>query len=544
MGIAKLIKEVREYGDFEFYPTLESDIALIKNHIDSLRFDMAYSILDIGVGDGRVLNALAHKHGEKYAMEKSLPLIRALPADIMIVGTDFMAQTLVDIDCNIIFNNPPFSQYAEFACKIIAESLAPDVYLILPSRWKNNASISEALERRNATYTILGSSDYSAADRAARCTVDVIHISLSQYRSYARGRATVDVDPFATWFADNFNIDAIGSAARKAASLKTKVKEENFEIVAGGDLISTLVNHYDASLEKLIETYKGLERVDGCILDELNVSIDSIYAAIKLRIKSLKNKYWKELFSRFSPITDKLCSATREDMQTLLMKNVNVDFTRENAYAIAEWAIKNVNKYIDSQLISVYESLIGECNITLYKSNQRTFSKSEWQYNRKPSGLDRFALDYRIVTSSYSNFGGYSFERVNGFSKSSASKIDDLITIAHNLGFDTAGMERSSTVEEWQPGKLRTFHYYDHTADKKVVLFTARPYLNGNIHFKFNQAYIARLNVEFGRLKGWISTPAEAKDEISGVDLDCAKQAFRSNYKVNNNAMKLLSSIN
>lgn len=329
-------------------------------------------------------------------------------------------------------------------------------------------------------------------------------------------------------------IDAQGSAARKAEELKKKADPRSFEILAGGDLISTLVNHYDASLNRFIDTYKGLEHVECSILDELYVSIDSIYAAIKLRIKSLKNKYWKELFNRFSPITDKLCSSTRKDMQQLLMKNVNVDFTRENAYAIAEWAVKNVNKYIDTQLVSVYENLISESNIILYKSNQRTFGRSEWQYSRKPSGLDRFSLDLRIVTStSFGNFSGYSFDRINGLSNPSANRVDDLITIAHNLGFDTAGQERASSVEEWQPGQLRTFHYYDHTAENKVVLFTARPYLNGNVHFKINQGFIARLNVEFGRLKGWINSPEQASEEIDGVDIECAKHAFKSNLKFN-----------
>lgn len=532
MGIAKLIKEVREYGDFEFYPTLESDIALIKNHIVGLDFDGSYSVLDIGVGDGRVLNALAHKHGEKYAMEKSLPLIRALPADIMIVGTDFMVQTLLDISCEITYCNPPFSQFSEFACKIISESLSPDVYLILPTRWRDNQNITDALTRRKATFTILGTSDYRSADRPARCVVDVIHVSLSRHSTSRWRRSTVDVDPFEAWFLDNFNIDAEGSAARKADSLKPHVKPNDFDLIAGGDLISTLVSHYDASLSGLIETYKGLEYVDGTILDELNVSLTSIYSAIKLKIKSLKNKYWKELFNRFRPITDKLCCSTREEMQKLLMKNVNVDFTRENSYAIAEWAVKNVNKYINSQLISVYEGLISECNVFLYKSNERTFGKSDWAYNKKPSGLDRFALDYRIVTRSYSNFSGYSFERINGLSIQTANKVDDLITIAQNLGFDTADQERSSTVEPWEPGKLRLFHYFDHTAKKKVILFTVRAYLNGNIHIKFNQGFIARLNVEFGRLRGWINTPEQAADEIQGVDIDCAKRAFHSNQQI------------
>ena len=88
------------------------------------------------------------------------------------------------------------------------------------------------------------------------------------------------------------------------------------------------------------------------------------------------------------------------------------------------------------------------------------------------------------------------------------------------MGFDTLGQERASTVEEWEPGKLRTFHYFDHTAQKKVVLFTARAYQNGNIHRKINQGFIARLNVEFGRLRGWINTPEQAAEEIDGVDID------------------------
>lgn len=113
-----------------------------------------------------------------------------------------------------------------------------------------------------------------------------------------------------------------------------------------------------------------------------------------------------------------------------------------------------------------------------------------------------------------------------------ANKVDDLITIAQNLGFDTADQERSSTVESWEPGKLRLFHYFDHTAKKKVILFTVRAYLNGNIHIKFNQGFIARLNVEFGRLRGWINTPEQAADEIQGVDIDCAKRAFHSNQQI------------
>lgn len=531
MGIAKLINEVKQFGDYEFYPTEKAQIDVIKNRIEEMNFNFSYSVLDIGAGDGRVLNQIAHRGGDKYAIEKSLPLLHSLSPDVFVVGTEFMEQTLLDIDVNITFCNPPFKQFSEFATKIINESMSPDIFLILPKRWKEDESIKQALKRRKAETFVLGEYDYLKADRPARCKVNVIHIQLSQYHRRYYDQCA-DIDPFQCWFYDNFDIDAVGKAARKSEELNQSPEKENLDLLAGGDLINSLVEHYDASMQRLIDTFKGLEKVDGKILDELNVSLNSICGALKARIKSLKNSYWQQFFNRFEPITNKLCTETRREMQSLLMQNVNVDFTRENAYAIAEWAVKNVNKYIDSQLISTFEKLVSESSIVLYKSNKRTFGNSDWRYNSRPEGLDRFALDHRIVKQNYKNFSSYSSDLTNGLANSTADFINDLITIAYNLGYDITGMERAESVEAWEPGKMRTFHYYDHTTEKKVVLFTARAYLKGTLHIKMNQGFIARLNVEFGKLKGWVSSPKEAAEEIKGVDLDLAKKAFSSSMKI------------
>jgi len=41
-----------------------------------------------------------------------------------------------------------------------------------------------------------------------------------------------------------------------------------------------------------------------------------------------------------------------------------------------------------------------------------------------------------------------------------------------------------------------------------------RAYMNGNLHIKFNQAFMLALNVEIGRLQGWIHNAQHAAEEM------------------------------
>ena len=65
---------------------------------------------------------------------------------IFIVGTDFHAQTLIDKRCDIIFINPPYSEFKVWANKIIREGNADVAYMILPVRWKEDASIQASIK--------------------------------------------------------------------------------------------------------------------------------------------------------------------------------------------------------------------------------------------------------------------------------------------------------------------------------------------------------------------------------------------------------------
>jgi len=99
----RLLMVVQEQGvDQEWYPTCEKQIACIKADIlkeqekTYRRFDkngIQLSILDCGAGDGRTLVALTD--GPRYAIENCMPLVHAMDQSIMVIGSDFLGQSLL-----------------------------------------------------------------------------------------------------------------------------------------------------------------------------------------------------------------------------------------------------------------------------------------------------------------------------------------------------------------------------------------------------------------------------------------------------------------
>lgn len=92
-----LVKQIKETdSDFQWYPTTNQILSSIKSDIDqlieNLDLEQSPSILDCGAGDGRSLTFLTK--GDKYAIEKSKPLITAMDSSIFVIGADFHQQTL------------------------------------------------------------------------------------------------------------------------------------------------------------------------------------------------------------------------------------------------------------------------------------------------------------------------------------------------------------------------------------------------------------------------------------------------------------------
>jgi hypothetical protein len=206
------------------------------------------------------------------------------------------------------------------------------------------------------------------------------------------------------------------------------------------------------------------------------------------------------------------------------------------------WVIRNANYYYDQQLIDLVETMVRKANVSLYKSNKRTFMDEEWRYGwyeKPPEGISHYQLEYRIVLE---HMGGivtsqwsYEKDRYHGITEKTYNFINDVLVIARNLGFSSPDEANSF---QWEANKANDFKL-----SKGGTLMSVRAFKNGNIHIKFDQAFMRRLNVEFGRLKGWVKDWSEAAQEMD-ISEEEARQAFNSSFRLGSVAALLLTTQN
>lgn len=529
--------------DFEWYPTTQAMLECIrKDALAHTKNEKYLNILDCGAGDGRALDFIAGE-GNKYAIEKSTILLGKHSKDIIPVGTDFYQCTLIDKQVDIVFSNPPYSEYEAWAAKIIKEANAPFIYLIIPERWIDSQAIKDALEQRKVQDPkVIYTGDFLGADRSARAKINILRIDTREqgYRWNKQNHSTVD--PFDLWFSQAFPQQKGARDKCYNEDQETLKKQINQEITAGNNLIDILVDLYNRDMGKLQQNYTAALSLDPALMQELGIKSSELAKAVKQKITGLKNLYWNELFSNYSGITSRLTSSSRKHILSKFNDSTHVDFNADNAYAVTMWVIRNANHYYDQQLINLVESMVRKANIALYKSNKRTFGDEEWRYGwheKPPQSIDRYQLEYRIVleymggiaTSTWS----YEHERYHGITEKAYNFINDIGVIASNLGFSSA---HESNSFFWESGKGNDF-----LLNKGGVLMNVRAFKNGNIHIKFDQSFMRRLNIEFGRLKGWVKDWSEAAQEMNIPEED-AKSGFNSLFKLGNVTALLLTAEN
>lgn len=537
--MADALKEAGQ--DFEWYPTTDAMIAVVARHMNKHSKNRG-AILDIGAGDGRVLSALAERLegcGDLYAIEKATVHIDNMPSHIAIVGTDFEGQTLIDKDVDVVFCNPPYSQYETWAVKIIKEALCNDAYLILPKRWANSKGIKSALEARDTKAKVLWSGDFTSAERKARASVDILHVSLCERRNEWDCHPH-KTDPFETWFHATFpEVEVIDTL--KEETPKDRI---NGDLLRGYNLVDRLTELYQRDMERLHASYRALCSIDPALLKEVGVTAEQVKDGLRKKIAGLKNLYWQELFDHLDKIKARLTNKSCESILKKMASAVHVDFTADNAYAVVLWVLKNANLYIESQLTDLFTTLSAPENIRNYKSNQKTWDREQWRFlhgygyeKKKPPS--HYMLEYRVITQQYYGCGikpndkewrsGYDYP--GGLHRDSHELLQDIMTVANNLDFPCL----VSTDFAWSSGSPQVF-----MLNSGEVLMRVKAYVNGNLHIQFNQDFIKALNIEASRLLGWIRSPKEACDEM-GVDFFTAERCFGSNRIFAKSEYKLLT---
>ena len=646
MGALQTVKQLKQQNqDFEWYPTTREIIEamywdLLGNKVGEERYranGKSYTMLDIGAGNGKVFNAIKeiadeqpllnehyyhdikkeHKswrnESERYAnrvfitkymaIEKSSVLTNLMPKEAIIVGNNFNENTLIDKQVDVVFCNPPYSEYEQWATRIIREANAKAIYLVIPQRWGKHKGIAQALKDRKAKVKIIGNFDFlNAEDRKARAYVSLIKVELNhrKFKSnrYSDRDSEVNVDPFDLWFEQTFKLKAQNSkddyfsSIKKAEKEETKFKEKiQNELVTGRDLISVLVQLYNQEMEKLIGNYMKLSELDAELFEELGVKLDSVKESFKTKIKGLKNLYWEEIFNNLTEITKRLTRSTRDKLKNKLMANASIDFNESNIRSVVIWVLKNANHYYEEQMLDLYDTFTTENGIKLYKSNQH-FVKDDFRYNKRDKKLDKYALDYRIILHYYVDDWD---KREGRISERQYENINDVTVIGRNLGFavNDEFMHMNKYNGKLQYGKKDNifFHQshgilpkgtktlegkinevYIHTnkpnengervMEKDGVLYvysdenksdwiqykigenyihgdtvllesdiftTVKPYMNGNCHFQFNKKFIQKLNLEVGRIRGWLKDPKHASEEMD-ISIEEATEYWDSSF--------------
>lgn len=520
--IRQLIADLKGHGqDFEFYPTTPAMIKTILDHITNDEFYEAFgkyrrrydikTVLDVGAGAGAFLKAAAeherYRGAELLAIEKSQILISQLVGFCKVIGTDFHAQTFLPKQVDVLFSNPPYLEYETWTTRLIKECPAEMMYFIIPSRWKDSANINAAIKFRNAQVAVIDSADFLEADRRSRAKVDILFV-LPQHERHRDRDDEDDAEDMGSLFS-RFFLEKFGHLKDKMKKSADETAKEQTQrrqgLVERDGLVGALVQLYNAEMDRLHTNYEKAASMDAELLMELGLSINSIINTLSTKLDCLKQRYWQELFSNLDTVTNRLTSKNRSELLDTIGGFKAVDFTSENIYAVLLWILEHANKYVDSQILSVFDTLLSHANMRNYKSNAKVYEKGRYRYqDEKPTHV---SLDFRLVVDGWYGFRSqYSWEKSNPrLSETANNLVDDILCVANLLGFPHHESPRGS----WQPGKPVLFLGLD---GEDVAEFKA--FKNGNMHIRMSQRLMMALNVAVGKLRGWIRNHHEATEEF------------------------------
>jgi hypothetical protein len=523
--------------DFEWYPTTDEILLAMRNDLRCLfkkeiigswhdrglfytqgkkdETGCVKSFLDVGAGDGRVFAQF--KGGKNlqvddfYAIEKAQHFAEELiQGDVFLIGRDFFRTSLIDKHYSVIFSNPPYAQYMPWVVRLLQEANFGIMYLVIPVRWEQNQEIM--LHAKRYDVETLGEYDFLDGDRPARARVNLIRLMKPRRKiegRYYEPKEDGD-DAFDRWIYEH-----LGKFENPDPETEKKIEHEtNLKLKNG--TIADLVENYEYEMNSLLEAFKALGKLPVRIVEDLGMNKDKIISQIKENISNLKDKHWRFAFGRLDAINRRLTRETSRKMLNRMNEFRSLDFNEDNIYSVVLWVIKNFNRYTGEQILEVFDALTSQGYIKAYKSNVH-WSKDDWRYTKGEGKPDKYILDYRLVTHCYVPKWG-----------DPDSIITDLMVICECLGYPIPSWEQPDYTQD---GSLQEFHTRymgrDRTyQEKKEIAFTARLYLNNNLHLKINEKIMLKFNIEVARLRHWINGPEDIEREY-GVPQEEAIKLWR-----------------
>lgn len=542
----KLLNDLKNSNqDFELYPTTKEMIYTIMDNCcnyDKTRSELG-TVLDIGCGTcnfKKYAQQYIDEHNTKeshkpkamteyYVIEKSQILINQLDKDTVVLGTDFNKTTLIDKPVDTIFCNPPYSEFEAWTIKILKEAPVKYIYMVIPERWKKSAAIQEAIDKYTCKEffsrwshsivkvepKILGTFNFMDAERQARAKVDIVKFDKSEI---CKDKA------FKTFFDENFPMEI-----KSDFNFETINNELKNELATGKDKIEILVNGYNNSLNNLLSNFKALSSMDSGLLEQIGISKDSVQKSLKEKIENLKNLYWEATINCLKDITSRLTYESRQNLLQRFAMAKSAEFTAEGIYALLCWVIKNANDYTTEQMLNFFFSISNEKTVKMYKSNEKLFCHEQYKYYRRE--IDKYTLDYRIITETYHLPKGRDPYWRDNLKEKHEDNINNVCVIANNLGFP-----HGQIVWPEDYGKKGIVYMQDN----KTVLFEFKIYLNRNVHLKFNVEFMKAFNVAVGQALGWIRNKEDIQREFTPEMAKGAEKYLDCKFQIELNSIAAL----
>jgi hypothetical protein len=566
LSLVQNLKEADQ--DFEWYPTTSEQIEIIINDIKEIkehyeftgRSSQKVKLLDVGAGDGRVLNAIKasfeqdeHFHIDTFAIEKaSIHTSTYREKGITLLGTEFDKINFISKNCEIAFVNPPYSEFSYWLQTLIRQLNFGLLYAVIPERWIDDPAIKEAMTARGVKFSkILAESNFLDADRAARARVHVVRFSfnaLNNDEKYASNHYKPNVskdstDPFQLFLENELGLkknyskttDKFNEYAEKERVRRDMASEGNecFELVESKGILWALLDNYERDLAKALEQYKLISAIDSGLLQELGVEYDLLQKGVKEKLLGYRNVYWSLLFENLDAISTRLTSKFAKELLNKLSSNA-LDFTYNNAVYIIQYAVEVGNELIEQSLINIYKDLTSPDAISrYYKSNEHVY-RDEWRYSNDSA---KYLLDYRFIHSNWSNFGAHSWEK--GLCEGAREFTSDLLVAFKLLGYHN--LYSTSSYESMSYGDKLSIMGANPDGDV-IELVTIKFYKNGNRHLKFNQEAMLRFNVTVSRLLCWVRSKDEfANESETTTPIDDSVWNISNDMKVTTNNMLLLT---
>jgi len=477
------------------------------------------SFLDIGAGDGRVLDLFSagKLYGIEIARAQADDLIRR---GIFLIGRNYWDVSLHNNSYSLIYSNPPFSDFVRWVGKILAECNFRVLYLVMPVRWKNQEEIMRELKRYDVS--VVGEYDFSEADREARGRVNLVRVNPPWKKDkYKRSCSGDDVEfdydhqetlenAFERWVREYI-------ADFKESPDRPWEEEQKQELALKQTPIEQLLSDHETERENLGNAFRAIGKLDAEIIKLLGQDKKSMLEIIRQSIENLKLKYWRAVFDKLDPVRKRMTYDTRGRIFRNIEEFKTLDFNADNIYSIVIWIINNCNVGILEQIGEVFDKLTTPEYIEQYVSNKHwthsdwRHTDSNWKYQKLPKRW-KLGLDYRIVVRTYNQ---YSYS-----SMGMRTVIDDFIVICDNLGFTIRACDHPNYT--WHQAEQKFY-----TNDGELA-FTMRYYTgNQNAHLKINKRLLMKFNVEVAKIRKWMSDPEDIVEEYK-VSMDEATALWKS----------------